>query len=167
LARRRQDHIPGAAAETVKRLEQAIQIGLDPETVKRLEQASQVGLDPDLRSRVSASLAIPLSQFRSVSAEVAIAVGLGPGVDQPLTRFADALFDADEADTDLVSEWLLGLSTTRQRKLLLLALGAPECRARSSGRRDRHPPSRALALVIYALIAFAVLLNEVMEPPTS
>jgi hypothetical protein len=77
------------------------------------------------------------------------------------------LFDADEADTDLVSEWLLGLSTTRQRKLLLLALGALNAALEAVAAGTNIPLPAHLTLVIYALIAFAVLLNEVMEPPMS
>jgi hypothetical protein len=147
--------------ETMKRLQEASRVTLDPETMKRLQEASRITLDPEVFSRARASLSIPLSQLRSLSAGVALE--LDQGSSDPVTRFAGALLE--EPERELASEWLAALGTTRQRRLLLLALAAITAVLDAVDAETNVQPPAHLILIIYALISVAVLLNEAIDRP--
>jgi Asp-tRNA(Asn)/Glu-tRNA(Gln) amidotransferase C subunit len=148
--------------ETIKRLQEASRVAVSPETIKRLQEASRVALDPETLRQLRATLAVPLSQLRSLSDGVA--GQLEPDHAVTVASFANELGDAKQLDSaDLVSEWLLSLGTARQRRLLLLGLAALSAVLDAVDAEAKVQMPGHLSLIIYALIAIALLLNETID----
>jgi Asp-tRNA(Asn)/Glu-tRNA(Gln) amidotransferase C subunit len=147
--------------ETVKRLQETSAIAIDPETMKRLQETSGIAIDPRILESAQTSLGVSVRQLRSLGARVALQLEQPRAT--PVASFVEALRDDDQHDTDLASEWLIGLHTARQRRLLLLSLTAISSVLDAVDAEAKVQLPGHLILITYALIAVAVLLNEAID----